>query len=166
MEKKLLKLLTSLAFIFLGIMLLLHPNSVTTVLIIALGVIALGYAIINGLQFFKTRTPLTGIIAAVLACIGLVLVLQPVLKLNIYDKIFGICLAVILVLTGVLLIKESFSRTGNTKLIGMVVGALVILIGLVTLFNPSLSFLSLLMGLGCLGLGAMQLYEIISGASE
>lgn len=161
MENKFVKLLTAIAFVFLGIMLLLHRSSITDVVVIALGLAAICYAVVHLLRWKSTKNVLNLIIGIALAVCGIFLVLQPLFKFSFYDTIFGILLAIFLIFAGVFLIKEGFSKNEKSRYIGIILGLIVIVLGIITLIRPSLSFLSVLIGIACIAIGGMQIYEFI-----
>lgn len=163
MEKNFIRILTAVAFVFLGIMLLINRDSFTDVIIIALGAVAICYSIMNTIEYVKTKKILTLILAIVLGILGTIFVLQPVFKFQIYNKILGVLLALAMIFLAVVIIKESISKVGNTKIYGIVLGIFFGVIGVITLFKPGLQFISVAFGIASLIFGGTQLYDIIKG---
>lgn len=161
MDSRFVKLLTSIAFVFLGIMFFMHPGSITTLLMVALGVLALSYAAMCASKYFKTKDLFLLILAIILVIAGIILILQPALKWQIFDKIFGVVLALLLIVSGVFSLKDSRSSSQPRKYVEIILGVIVIIIGLVTLFRPSLNFLSVLLGIACVAVGGFHIYEFI-----
>lgn len=161
MEKNFIKLLTSVACVFLGIMLFLNPSSITNLLVVALGLTCLCYAVVNFLRYTKNRNNINLILGIVIVVFSLVLILQPVLRLEIYDRIFGILLAVFLIFAGAISIKEGFTNTYDSKYIGIIFGVVLIIIGIITLAKPNIRFLSYIIAVACIAFGGLQIYEFI-----
>lgn len=158
MENRIVKLLTSLAFVFLGIMLILNPSSISNLLVLSLGLASILYAAINFIRYRSSANKFTLIFAIVLAILGFVLMLQPLLRWKIYDKIFAILLGLFLIVVGLLFVKEYLMSTDSSKFIGIALGAIIVIIGLITLLIRSFSLVSILIGITCIIIGAMQVY--------
>ena len=157
MDSRLIKLLTSIAFVFLGVMFFMHPGSITTLLTVALGILALSYAVMFLARYLRSKS----ILMLVLAIAGGILILQTAVAWKIFDKIFGIVLAIILMVAGGFLIKDSLEKDSTLKFAEIGLGVAVIVIGLITLFKPSLAFLSVLIGIACVAVGGIQIFEFV-----
>ena len=161
MDSRLIKLLTSIAFVFLGVMFFMHPGSITTLLTVALGILALSYAVMFLARYLRSKSILMLVLAIACAIAGGILILQTAVAWKIFDKIFGIVIAIILMVAGGFLIKDSLEKDSTLKFAEIGLGVAVIVIGLITLFKPSLAFLSVLNGLACGAVGGIQIFEFV-----
>ena len=62
---------------------------------------------------------------------------------------------------GGFLIKDSLEKDSTLKFAEIGLGVAVIVIGLITLFKPSLAFLSVLIGIACVAVGGIQIFEFV-----
>ena len=161
MDSRLIKLLTSIAFVFLGVMFFMHPGSITTLLTVRLGILALIYAVMLLARYLRSKSILMLVLAIACAIAGGILILQTAVAWKIFDKIFGIVLAIILMVAGGFLIKDSLEKDSTLKFAEIGLGVAVIVIGLITLFKPSLAFLSVLIGIACVAVGGIQIFEFV-----
>lgn len=154
-------LISSLAYLVMGIILIIFPNSISNVLCYALGIVVTIYGLFNIVVFFLKKENnnmyLELIVGVVATAFGIFTLFSPSVIVNIIFVTIGI----IIIIDSLMDIKNSF----QLKVLGMkywwvcaVISVLVILLGLSTIFFPTFfgNFLIFLLGI-------VMIYEGVSG---
>ncbi len=154
-------LISSLAYLVMGIILIIFPNSISNVLCYALGIVVTIYGLFNIVVFFLKKENnnmyLELIVGVVATAFGIFTLFSPSVIVNIIFVTIGI----IIIIDSLMDIKNSF----QLKVLGMkywwvctLISVLVILLGLSTIFFPTFfgNFLIFLLGI-------VMIYEGVSG---
>lgn len=155
-------IIASLAYLVLGFVMVLFPNSVSNVLCYTLGIVLTVYGLFNIITFFISRNSnlyfelIVGVIAT---AFGIFTLFSP----NIIVNIIFVTIGIVIIIDSLMDIKHSF----QLKALGMkywwvctAVSAAVIILGGCTIFFPTFfgDFLIILLGI-------IMIYEGISGLS-
>ncbi|PIE98997.1 MAG: hypothetical protein CR988_00820 [Treponema sp.] len=159
MDVKLKGIIPAILFIVLGAMLLIHPGSFSQTILFIAGIACLVYAVLKGIKFAKERNTTSIVFAVGLLILAAIFFIKP----KFLQNSIGIFLGLILIVVGIFVLKDSFVSTGNTRLINIIIGVLLTVIGLFSIFKPNgiTSLLSIAMGIGFIVIGIRELLPVI-----
>ena len=127
------KLLSSIVFLVLGILLLIAPTAMMGTIIRIIGAVLLLSALIRFIAFFATkkedRVPISLILGIAAAAIGIFFVVAPGVVTNVLAYVFGAILILNSLLDLVIAVRLPLGRTAAVlmALLGVALGVLVII---------------------------------------
>ncbi len=155
-------IISSLAYLVLGFIMIIFPTKISSVLCYTLGIVLTIYGLFNIISFFvnkEAKMYLELIVGIIATAFGIFTLFSPKI---IVDIIF-VAIGIVIILDSLMDIKHSF----QLKALGMkrwwiclIVSVAIILLGLSTIFFPTFfgNFLIILLGI-------IMIYEGISGLS-